>query len=118
MKTIIAGSRTITDYYIVQDAIQQSGFEITEVVSGGCRGADLFGEEWAQENGIPIKRFPANWEKYGKAAGPIRNSQLVNYVNKEGGLILIWDGKSKGSQDVLDKAIVWKLKIYEYIITE
>ena len=57
MKTIIAGSRDLTDYNLVKLAVEESGFEIAEVVSGGARGVDRLGERWAKEHGVPIKRF-------------------------------------------------------------
>ena len=66
MKVIIAGSRDCEDYVSLLVAIHLSHFEITEVVSGCARGADKMGERWAEEHGIPVKRFPADWNKYGK----------------------------------------------------
>ena len=75
-------------------------FTITEVISGGAKGADKMGEEWAKQHNIPIKKFPADWKKYGKAAGPIRNTQMAKYGEA---LIAIWDGKSVGTEDILKK---------------
>jgi hypothetical protein len=60
MKIIIAGSRSMTDPSIVDDAIRDSRFQITEVVSGGATGVDTLAEIWAEQKGIPVKRFPAN----------------------------------------------------------
>ena len=114
MKVIIAGSRTINDYLIVYNAIQQSNFDITEVISGGCRGPDLLAEQWAKEYNIPIKRFDANWKKYGKSAGPIRNIDMILKGHAEA-LILIWDGKSPGSKNMKEQAKKYNLKIYEFI---
>jgi len=75
MKTIIAGGRdyTLTDF----DRARLAGLDITEVICGCARGADTGGEQWAQERGIPVKRFPADWNRHGKAAGPIRNCEMV-----------------------------------------
>lgn len=100
MKIIIAGSRSITQPKIVDDAIQQSGWvnEITEVVSGCALGPDKFGEMWARRNKIPVKRFPALWYKYGKEAGHYRNKQMAEYADK---LIAVWDGKSTGTHNML-----------------
>lgn len=81
MKTIIAGSRTVTDLEIVKKAIKASGFKITEVVSGCCLGPDKLGEQWATHNNIPIKRFPADWKKWGIKAGPLRNMEMGEYGN-------------------------------------
>ena len=63
MKLIIAGSREITDIRVVQEAIKESGInlsEVTEIVSGTARGVDKLGEAVAIQNKIKIKRFPAD----------------------------------------------------------
>lgn len=109
MKVIIAGSRNITSFAVVEAAIKQSGFEITEVVSGRCRGVDLLGEDWAKRNGIPVKPFPADWDKHGKSAGPIRNMQMAEYAEA---LIAIPKAHSKGTKDMIRRAEAWRLKIY------
>ena len=100
MRVIIAGSRGISDYQVVKKVIESSGFDITEVVSGACKGVDKLGERWAEENGIEIKRFYADWS-IGKSAGPIRNQLMTQYADA---LIAVWDGSSRGTKDVIDKA--------------
>ena len=102
MKTIIAGSRSIFDYNLVCDIINKCPFkhQISEVVSGVCAGVDSLGERWAKENSLPIKQFPANWS-LGKKAGPLRNKDMANYADA---LVLIWDGKSKGTKHMIDIA--------------
>lgn len=110
MKVIIAGSRTIRNYYEVSQAIQDSGFKVTEVVSGGAAGVDLLGEEWARYNGyIPVRRFPADWTKHGKAAGPIRNGEMAAYADA---LIEIHDGESRGTADMIRQAEKAGLLVY------
>lgn len=64
MITIIAGSRSITDYEIVKEAIEKSGFDITCIVSGGAKDVDSLGEQYARENGVELKQFPANEEDF------------------------------------------------------
>lgn len=88
--------------------------DITEVVSGNARGADEMGEWWASENGIQIKLFPANWSKFGKAAGPIRNEEMAKYADC---LVAFWDGKSKGTSNMLDLAEKYGLHI-EVVLSE
>jgi hypothetical protein len=83
MKTIIAGSRGITDYEIIEKAIKESGFDITEVVCGCARGVDRLGDRWGTFNCVMIKHFPADWDKHGKAAGFIRNSEMRDYADPE-----------------------------------
>jgi len=101
MKTIIAGSRTITDMAHISEAVDESGFEITEVVSGCADGVDKLGEEWADWMGLPVKRFPADWKQYGKSAGYQRNEEMARYADA---LIAIWDGSSKGTAHMIDIA--------------
>ena len=108
MKTIIAGSRGIDDFAIVSKAIVDSGFEITEVVSGTARGVDLEGEGWASLNEVPIKRFPADWS-LGRGAGHKRNAEMAEYADA---LIAIWDGKSPGTRNMINEAAKKGLKIY------
>lgn len=113
MKTIIAGSRSITDYSEVWVATTDSEFEITEVVCGMARGVDMLGKTWGEKYGIPVKEFPADWDANGKAAGPIRNRQMADYADA---LILVWDGHSKGSANMLQEAKKRGLKIHQHII--
>jgi hypothetical protein len=111
-KVIIAGGRNILDYDLIVAAIEESGWkdQITEVVSGGADGVDKLGERWAMDNLLYVRRFNANWKMYGNRAGPIRNGHMAEYVKKgielgiPGGLILIWDGKSKGSKSMKEQA--------------
>lgn len=100
MKVIIAGSRSIEDQRLVGEAIRSSGFDITEVCDGGANGVDCLGAVWARTNCIPVKTFLANWHEEGKAAGPIRNTKMAKYADA---LIAVWDGKSKGTQDMVAK---------------
>lgn len=109
MKTIIAGSRTMEDLSEVIEAVRLCGWEITEVVSGGARGADKMGEKWAELRGVPVKRFEADWDARGKAAGPIRNSEMADYGEA---LVAIWDGNSTGTKDMIMKARKRGLPVY------
>ena len=68
--------------------------EVTEIVSGTARGIDRLGEELAQEHAIPVKKFPADWNRFNKAAGPIRNREMGEYAD---GALILCDGISTGS---------------------
>ena len=109
MRTIIAGSRTISNPLAVESAIRDSGFEITEVYCGMARGVDLMGKHWAEKRGIHVREFPANWKQYGKAAGPIRNTHMASEADA---LIAIWDGDSKGTKNMIELARKNNLKVY------
>ncbi len=108
MKVIIAGSRTIEDYALVEQVVAASGFEITEVVSGAARGVDKLGESWALFHAVPITRFVANWDAYGKKAGFIRNAEMGEYADA---LIAITTGSS-GTQNMIDCMMFKKAPVY------
>lgn len=102
MRIIIAGSRTLTEQDVRKALHNCSwiGFA-TAVVSGTARGADEYGEKWAKINNVEIARFPADWTKHGKRAGPLRNKTMAE--NAEG-LIAVWDGNSRGTLNMIDVA--------------
>jgi hypothetical protein len=116
MRTIIAGSRGITHLRYIKEAVEKSGFLITEIVSGGARGVDRLGEEYAKHAGVDLVIFPANWTKNGKAAGHIRNERMAEYAiaddSRPGGLIAVWDGKSRGTQSMIRYADDLGLKVF------
>jgi hypothetical protein len=109
MKVIIAGSRNIDDYSLIVEAVERSGYNITEVVSGCAVGIDRLGERWAIANNIPIKEMPADWNRNGKAAGPMRNRDMAEYADAA---IVIWDGKSPGSRNMVENMIRRKKPYY------
>ena len=113
MKTIIAGSRTITDIKHVLDAAAVCGWLISEVVSGTARGVDLLGEQAAAMAGVPVKRFPADWDKYGKKAGYLRNMQMAEYAEA---LLAIWDGISAGTNHMINIAKTKGLRTYVHTV--
>lgn len=100
MKIIIAGSRTISDYNIVTSAVKASNFVPSIIVSGGARGTDKLGERYGQDNNILVEVFPANWAKYGKRAGRIRNNEMAEFADA---LIAIWDGSSPGTKHMMNE---------------
>ena len=102
IRVIIAGTRTFSDYDLlcerVDDLLAKCKDKEIEIVSGGAKGADALGERYAEEHGLPCKVFPADWDKYGKAAGPIRNKQMAEYADA---CIVFWDGKSRGTNNMI-----------------
>jgi hypothetical protein len=112
MKVIIAGSRDIQDYTLVEEAVVTSGFEITEVVCGMARGIDLLGKEWAKKNSKLCTEFPARWQQYGNAAGPFRNLEMGKYADA---LIAIWNQKSVGTKHMI--SVMQRLIKPYYILT-
>ena len=104
LKVIIAGGRDFSNYKILKqtcDNILQNLTKI-EIVSGAhYKGADKLGEQYAKERNYQLAKFPANWNTYGRAAGPKRNKQMANYADV---LIAFWDGKSKGTSNMINEA--------------
>lgn len=82
MKLIICGGRSykLTEADRIYLDIWREHYNITEIVSGGCSGADWGGEQWAKQCGLKITRFPANWTE-GKRAGPVRNQAMAEYAD-------------------------------------
>jgi hypothetical protein len=100
MKVIIAGSRSINKISHIREAIDKSGYDITEVVSGCAAGADSLGEYFADLEKINLSKFPASWDQHGKAAGVIRNRKMADYADAA---IVVWDGVSKGSKHMISE---------------
>jgi hypothetical protein len=85
-------------------------FDITEVVSGGARGVDRLGEEFAVAHHLHVKRFLPNW-KLGRGAGFIRNIEMAEYADA---LIAIWDGVSRGTAQMIREAKKRGLRVYVF----
>ena len=113
MKVIIAGGRTITDYSLVLSALGESEFTPTEIVSGMAPGVDTLAIQFANENNLPLVEFHADWNKYKRAAGPIRNRQMAEYGDA---LVAIWDGDSRGTKNMIEEATKRGLKVYVHRI--
>jgi len=115
MKTIVAGSRHMTDYAFLNERMQAVPWEITEVVCGCAPGADTLGSEWAQIKGIPVSYFPADWKKLGRAAGPIRNKQMAE--NADALVAFLYPG-SRGTANMIKQAHKLKLRVCVVYCTE
>jgi hypothetical protein len=112
MKTIIAGSRTITDIDVLIEALKTLPWKITEVVSGCARGADALGEAYALAHGLPLTRMPADWERFGRRAGYVRNEAMAQQAQA---LVALWDGYSVGTQHMIRIAEHRGLKVHVFI---
>lgn len=118
IKLIIAGSRSVQNPEVMQEVAYRY-FPDLHVVSlyyeivNGCasRGVDLLARQWASEHNVQLRRFPADWDEHDKAAGPIRNQEMVDYADE---LVAIWDGESTGTRDVFEKALECGLDVHVY----
>ena len=98
-KVIVAGSRSFQNYPLMCKELDKIKDRIECIVSGDAAGADTYGCMYARDNNIPIRHCPADWQKYGAAAGYVRNKQMGDYGDE---LVAFWDGTSPGTKDMID----------------
>lgn len=111
-RVIIAGCRDFNDYELLKEKcdyfLQDEKKEDVVIISGHSSGADALGERYAQERGFQLETFPADWKAHGRAAGPIRNARMASAANA---LIAFWDGKSRGTKNMIEIAKNHNLKV-------
>ncbi len=120
MKLAIVGTRTFDDWAMFKRIMNTltAKFDDILVVSGGAKGADKMAKNWAWENGYSCRIHHADWDKHGKAAGPIRNTELANDLEPGDRAIAWWDGRSPGTRHAIEKIRKRpgvKLKIIYYL---
>lgn len=101
MKTAVIGTRTYSDYGQLCEILNNLSNKPTEIISGGANGADALAERYAKDNNLPLTVINADWAKHGKAAGPIRNIEIVKACEQ---VVAMWDGESKGTKHTIDTA--------------
>ena len=105
MNLIVAGGRDFTDYHLLRTKLDHllsnTDKEEVTILCGMARGADLLGKRYADENEIDVWEYPANWDKYGKQAGYLRNSDMADNATH---LVAFWDGESRGTKHMIDLA--------------
>ena len=114
-KTIaIVGSRNFNNqkyFNLALESIQNQIKNVTHFVSGGAKGADLMGQKWAEQKGLEIKIFYPDWNKHGRAAGVIRNTDIV----KNSDIIIAFPSKQgRGTQDSIRKATKLGKELYVF----
>jgi len=104
MRVLVSGSRWYSDYQKILAVI--SSLDIDLLISGACRGADTLAVRAARQCGIRYIEYPADWQRFGKSAGPIRNQRMVDMEKPD--LLLVFHkdlAKSKGTQDMISRVI-------------
>jgi len=99
MKLAVIGSRNFHDAALLQEILLPYLPDTTLVISGGAKGVDTLAENWARENGIEVQIFPADWARYGRGAGRVRNHDIIQSCDQ---CIAFWDGNSKGTKHSID----------------
>lgn len=126
LRILVCGGRHFADYDLLEETINgviaESGWEDIEIVSGHCAGADRLGELYAEKHNAQAKIFPAEWEKYGKRAGPMRNKQMVDYISGfENKIVIAFvSAKTKGTRNTIALAKKANIRVIEkeYIIID
>ena len=108
MKVLVCGGRDYGDFHYLASILNE--YEIDTIIHGNARGADSLAERYGQIHGIPIERYPANWKKHGKAAGPIRNKEML--LDSEPDLVIACPG-GRGTQHMIDTATEYGYEVRE-----
>lgn len=108
MRVLVCGSRDYRSAETVFDTMEALHREhrFTEVIEGEATGADTLGRQWAEYRRLPVRKFPADWKKYGKAAGPIRNKQMLDEGKPDLVVAFPLNGleNSKGTKNMVKQA--------------
>ena len=121
MKIIICGGRHFNNFkaleIVMENILAEKHLDCcdVEIVSGHCEGADKLGERYAKENGCGLTIFKANWSRYGRSAGPIRNKEMIDYIKTdESNLVVAFvSPNSVGTKNTIKLAKAANLEVYE-----
>ncbi|MDD3759759.1 MAG: SLOG family protein [Acidithiobacillus sp.] len=105
---IVAGSRGISEAETILHLDEQIPDYRGPVVSGMAQGVDTVAVQWAKAHGVLLVEAPALWNRYGRAAGPIRNQWMSWYATH---LLALWDGESRGTHNMIETARRDKLEM-------
>lgn len=102
MRVLVTGGRDFNDPDLLNNALDQlhQQHHFTTLVHGDAKGADRLAHQWATNNNVPTEPHPANWKKHGKAAGPIRNREMLDTKPE---LVVAFPG-GKGTADMTRQA--------------
>ena len=103
IRVAVVGSRNFNDYDLLKSELDAFKLEngVDLIVSGGAKGADTFGEKWAKENNVPTKIYYPDWKTYGKAAGILRNKDIIDAATH---VIAFPSKKGRGTQNSIKRA--------------
>lgn len=114
MKILVCGGREFTERHVVfkfLNDFRDFNGEVTTVVTGGAKGADDLAEQWAHWNEINVKVYPAKWKQFPKAAGPIRNREML-MDNPDIAYVIAFPG-GRGTNNMIEQAKAGKFKVVE-----
>ena len=99
MKVAVIGSRGFNDSAKLYSCLERE--PISEIISGGAKGADTLAESFAKEKGIPAKIFLPEYAKFGRGAPLERNKLIIDHADY---VVAFWDRKSRGTKHAIDYA--------------
>lgn len=103
MRVLVCGGRDFNEYESLEyflDAFRAEN-DVSVVIHGAARGADSMAGEWAKSRGIPVIVFPADWNRHGRAAGPIRNKKMLDEGKPN--LVISFPG-GRGTANMMEQA--------------
>lgn len=116
MRILVCGDRNYTDWAAFEEELREwlieephcwincaKPSEIT-IIEGGARGVDTLAKEFAIKYGMAVKEYPADWDKYGKAAGPIRNKQMLDEGKPDLVIAFLNSQHSRGTKNMIEQA--------------
>lgn len=101
MRILVCGGRDYEDFVAVDKKLEEFEKESLVIIHGDADGADTLAGDWAHMNYVSCWKFPANWSKYPKAAGPIRNKKML--VDGKPDLVIAFPG-GKGTANMIKQA--------------
>lgn len=110
MRILVCGGREFNDYNLLSETLNPYIHDGLVIIHGAARGADTLAGSWAKDNGFETEEYPADWDKYGKRAGYIRNVQMLNEGKPD--LVIAFPG-GKGTEMMIDLANAAKVSVLE-----
>jgi len=120
VKLLICGSRDFNDFDFMSrrldEYLSSADLSKIEIVSGGAMGTDTLAERYARENNIQFTKFPAEWDRYGRSAGFIRNDEMAKYCSgPKNTCVAFWDGSSSGTKGMMKSALRQRMSIVKVL---
>jgi hypothetical protein len=112
MRVLVCGGRGYDNAVKVNNALNKLADKhgVSMVIQGAARGADALARKWAENHGVEVKSFPADWGTHGKSAGPMRNQAMLSYGQPD--MVVAFPG-GRGTADMIEKAKVHGVPVWE-----
>ncbi|EKQ0671028.1 DUF2493 domain-containing protein [Campylobacter novaezeelandiae] len=113
MKLLVCGGRDYKDIERFDKEMDNifSLYQIDTIIEGGASGADNMAKNYALKNKIKLIEVKADWQHFGKAAGPIRNKKMLSMLDNNDCVLAFWNGISKGTKNMIEIARNKNIKV-------